>query len=197
MTVAVARRTARQTQLLDELVALVLAEGFADLTLDDVAARLRCSKSTLYAVARSREQLVREAVVAFFAASTAAVEAAVLEVSGPGAGTHRERVAAYLRAVATALRPASPAFVADLASFAPAREVYERNTTAAAARVRQLVDDGVAAGEFRAVHAAFVADVVAATMVRIQQRQVAAATGLDDAAAYDELADLVLHAVTA
>ena len=189
--VGVTRRTARQSQLLDELVALVLAEGFADLTLDAVAARLRCSKSTLYAVARSREQLVREAVVAFFAGATEAVEAAVL-----GAGTHRDRVAAYLRAVAAALRPASPAFVADLASFAPAREVYERNTAAAAARVRALVDDGVAAGEFRAVHAAFVADVVAATMVRIQQREVAAATGLDDAAAYDELADLVLHAVT-
>lgn len=192
MTVRETRRTARQDQLLDELVALVLAEGFGHLTLDDVAARLRCSKSTLYAVAGSREQLVRAVVVAFFARSTDAVELALV-----GVAAHRDRVATYLRAVATALRPASAAFVADLAAFAPAREVYEHNTAAAAARVRELVDDGVAAGEFRAVHAAFLADVVAATMARIQQRAVAATTGLDDAAAYDELADLVLHAVRA
>jgi AcrR family transcriptional regulator len=184
--------TPRQAQLLDELVALVLAEGFAALTLDDVAARLRCSKSTLYAVAGSREQLVQAAVVAFFTRATAAVEDALTGVSG-----HRERVAAYLRAVAAQLRPASPAFTDDLAAYPPARAVYERNTAIAARRVQQLVAEGVAAGEFREVHAAFVADVVASVMVRIQTRAVAAATGLDDAAAYDELADLVLHAVRA
>jgi hypothetical protein len=38
-----------------------------------------------------------------------------------------------------------------------------------------------------------VADVVTSVMVRIQQRQVAAATGLDDADAYARLAELLLH----
>lgn len=191
MTAPRGTTTPRQAQLLDELVALVLADGFAGLTLDDVAARLHCSKSTLYGVAGSREQLVRAAVVAFFTRATAAVEDALA-----GVGGHRERVAAYLRAVATQLRPASHAFVTDLAAFPPARAVYERNTAIAARRVQELIADGVAAGEFRDVHAVFVADVVASVMVRIQARQVAAATGLDDAAAYDELADLVLHAIS-
>ena len=63
----------------------------------------------------------------------------------------------------------------------------------ALALARQLIADGVSAGDFRAVPSAFVADVVAATMVRIQQRAVAGSTGLDDAAAYAALADLVLH----
>jgi hypothetical protein len=71
--------------------------------------------------------------------------------------------------------------------------VYARNTRAAARRVQQLVDEGVAAGVFRDVHAGFVADVVTSVMVRIQQRQVAAATGLDDAEAYARLAELLLH----
>ena len=55
--------------------------------------------------------------------------------------------------------------------------------------------DGVAAGEFRAVHAAFVADAVAATMQRIQSGAVLAATGLSDAEAYDQLAALALDGI--
>src|SRR5213076_1897274 len=51
------RPTARQRALLADLEALFLAEGFAAFTLDDLAGRLRCSKSTLYALAPSKEQL--------------------------------------------------------------------------------------------------------------------------------------------
>jgi AcrR family transcriptional regulator len=182
------RGAARRTELFDALVDLLLAEGFAGLTLDDLAARLRCSKRTLYGLAGSKEQLVRAVVVHFFRAATERVEAAVRAADGPAA-----QVAAYLDAVARELAPASTAFFDDVAAFPPAAEVYERNTRAAARRVQQLVDAGVAAGAFRAVHAAFVGDAVSTLMVRIQQRGVATATGLDDASAYTHLADLLLH----
>ena len=43
---------------------------------------------------------------------------------------------AYLNAVAEELKPASQAFLADIALFAPAREVSQRNTRRAAERVR-------------------------------------------------------------
>ena len=49
--------TARQLDLLDRLTDLLLAEGFAHLTLDQMAGRLRCSKTTLYALADSKDQL--------------------------------------------------------------------------------------------------------------------------------------------
>jgi AcrR family transcriptional regulator len=184
----VSRTRIRRAELFDGLVALLLAEGFSALTLDELAGRLRCSKRTLYALAGSKEQLVRAAVVHFFRGATERVEAAVADVSGAAA-----KVATYLHAVATELAPASPAFLADVAGFTPAAEVYARNTRAAARRVSELVDAGVAAGEFRAVHAAFVGDVVSATTVRIQQRELADATGLADADAYRHLADLLLH----
>ena len=182
------RATPRREQLFDALVGLLLAEGFAHLTLDDIATRLRCSKRTLYALAPSKEQLVSAAVVHFFRAATERVEAAV-----KSAASAADRVGGYLRAVAVELAPASPAFFDDVAAFEPAAEVYRRNTRSAARRVRELVDEGIAAGDFRAVHAEFVADVVTAVMVRIQQRQLAAATGLTDGAAYANLAELLLH----
>jgi AcrR family transcriptional regulator len=188
MSTPVRRGAARREQLFDALEELLLAEGFAHFTLDDLAARLHCSKRTLYALAGSKEQLVRAAVVHFFRGATERVEAALAAQSDP-----RRRVGAYLGAVATELAPASPRFVEDVAAFPPAAEVYARNTRAAARRVQQLVDEGVEAGVFRDVHTGFVADVVTSVMVRIQQRQVAATTGLDDAEAYARLAELLLH----
>jgi AcrR family transcriptional regulator len=184
----VRRGAARREELLAQLVEVLLAEGFAHLTLDDLAARLRCSKRTLYALADSKEQLVRAAVVHFFRTATGRVEAA-LEARSESS----ERLVAYLQAVAAELAPASARFFEDVAAFSPAAEVYERNTRAAAARVQQLIDEGVAEGAFREVDAAFAADVITSVMVRIQQRRVAATTGLDDASAYDQLAGLLLR----
>ena len=62
--------TRRRGELFDSLLALFLAEGFAHLTLDDIAARLRCSKGTLYTLAGSKEQLVHAVAVHFFRRAT-------------------------------------------------------------------------------------------------------------------------------
>jgi hypothetical protein len=74
--------------------------------------------------------------------------------------------------------------------------VYEANTRLAADRVRQLIAEGVAAGAFREVHAAFVGEVAAATMRQIQQGEVGARTGLSDSEAYAQLASLIVYAVS-
>ena len=60
------QRTRRQRDLLDGLQALFLAEGFRYLSLDVLAARLRCSKTTLYALAPSKEQLAVAVVTHYF-----------------------------------------------------------------------------------------------------------------------------------
>lgn len=184
--------TRRRTRLFDDLLALFLAEGFSHLTLDDIAARLHCSKSTLYTLAASKDELVRRVTVHFFKRATAAVEAALTRTEGAP-----ERVAAYLTAVGDALAVASDVFMADMNEFAAAREVYEANTRAAAMRVHQLIEAGVDAGAYRDVHASFAADLVATMMVRIQQRGVRTATGLSDAEAYAELATLLTFGLRA
>src|SRR5947199_3271301 len=58
--------TNRQSALLAELEELFLAEGFVRFTLDDLAAKTHCSKSTLYALAPSKEQLAVRVVARFF-----------------------------------------------------------------------------------------------------------------------------------
>ncbi|MDR3664123.1 MAG: TetR/AcrR family transcriptional regulator [Mycobacterium sp.] len=184
--------TRRRTELFDGLVALFLDEGFAHLTLDDIAGRLRCSKSTLYTLAGSKEQLVSAATVHFFRQATADVEQLVA-----GVQSVRVRIAAYLSAVGAVLDAASDQFMADLDAFAPARGVYEKNTQIAARRVQEMIAEGVESGEFRDVHAAFAADLASTMMVRIQQRRVRERTGLDDASAYRELAAILTAGISA
>jgi AcrR family transcriptional regulator len=181
------RLTSRQQQLFGQLIELYLRHGFAGYTLEETAAVLHCSKSTIYSLAPSREQLVRAVVVAFFRDAAESIDAKVEKVPGP-----LEKIEAYLRAVADELEPASEAFMNDVADFEPARETYELNTRVAAGRIRDLILAGLASGAVRRVNATFVADMVSAMMVRIQQREVFAQTGLDDATAYQELANFVV-----
>ena len=189
--VTTGRLTTRQRQLVGELLELFLAEGFADLTLDDIAARLGCSKRTLYALADSKEQLAVRTVRYFFRQATEQVETAIARTRSPAA-----RVTRYLEAVAAALRPAGTQFLRDVDRQAATREVYEQNTAAAAVRVRELIDEGIRTGAFRQVSAVFVGEVVTATMRRITSGELGQATELDDAQAYAELAKLVVAAIS-
>ena len=182
--------TGRQGVLLDQLTELFLARGFRGFTLEDIAGELSCSKSTLYALAGSKEQLAARVVEYFFRRAAGHVEAQVARRRSPAA-----RVREYLLAVAGELAAASPAFLADVAANPLTRGSYERHTAIAADRIRELVAAGVESGDFRAVDPVFLGEVVAAGMDAIERGGVTTRTGLTHAQAYAQLAALVLAAV--
>lgn len=179
--------TARQAALLDQLLALFLAEGFAEATLDDFAAKLHCSKSTLYALAPSKEQLALRVVGQFFRVATERIEKRV-----SAAGDARERISVYLSGAAEELGVASAAFVADVSDFAPTREVYRRNAQAAAGRIRAFITEGVADGLFRDVHARLVGEMAGWLIEGIQSGVVGERAEVSDSDAFAGLADLLL-----
>lgn len=180
----------RGSEVLDDLVELYLAEGFLTFGMGDLAHRLHCSRSTLYLVASSKEQIILTAVRRYFARAAERIEARVQAEPDSGMRLH-----VYLAAVSEELAPASARFHADLAAFAPARELYEQNTRHAAQRVQDIVAQGVAAGTLLPVDSRFVGAAVAEVMTAIQAGRMEAASGLADADAYRELADLVHRAV--
>lgn len=183
------RGSARRAEILDGLRQIFLAEGFLQFSLDDLASKLQCSKSTLYSVAPSKEQLVAAVVRDFFRRATDRVDKVVADTKDP-----IDRIGVYLQVIAIELAPASIQFFADLEAFAPAREIYARNTAIAVRRVQELVHAAV--GPSRAVDAAFVAAVTGLVMEAIQRGEIASSTGFNDATAYRLLADLVVASVT-
>ena len=94
MALRTKRPSARREQLLDGLIEIFLAEGFARFSVEDLAVRLQCSKSTLYAVAPSKEQLITAIVRAFFRRSTERIEARLARESDPVG-----RISVYLEAI--------------------------------------------------------------------------------------------------
>ncbi|WP_344678916.1 TetR/AcrR family transcriptional regulator [Saccharopolyspora taberi] len=184
--------SARRADLLDRLRDLFLAEGFAHLTLDDLAARLHCSKSTLYTLAGSKEQLAVRVVAHYFKTATAAIEREVGAVTDV-----RTRLRVYLDAAAAALRPASREFIEDMAANSATRATYEANARAAADQVGRYIREGVRLGVFREVHAALVAEMVGRTINGIQRGEIAERTGLSDAEAFAALSQFVLGGLSA
>ncbi|RJQ87065.1 TetR/AcrR family transcriptional regulator [Amycolatopsis panacis] len=185
------RPTARQRALLAELEAVFLAEGFAGFTLDDLAARLRCSKSTLYALAPSKEQLAVKVVAHYFRGAAQRIEERIAGISDA-----RELIGEYLAGVAENLNRASPAFMTDIAEFAPARDTYQLNSRAAARRIRAFIDQGVAGGVFRDVQARLVAEMAGLIVEGIQTGVLARRTDVSDAEAFTALGELLLGGLT-
>lgn len=188
----------RRAELLDRLRELFLVEGFAHFTLDDLAGRLHCSKSTLYTLADSKEQLAVRVVGHYFKLATAEIENAVAGVPDVhGAADVAERIRAYLDAAAEALRPASREFIRDIAANSATRATYEANAIAAAVRLRGYIGEGVRIGVFREVHASFVAEMVGRTIEGIQRGEISERTGLSDAEAFAALSEFLLGGLTA
>ncbi|WP_143098876.1 TetR/AcrR family transcriptional regulator [Streptomyces sp. yr375] len=181
----------RRDELLGKLQGMVLAEGFAGLTVDMLATRLQCSKSTLYALSSNRHHLVATALKRFFHDAAEQVEQEVAAVADPA-----QQIAVYLAAVGRQMRRMSAACYDDMLDNDTTREIYTVNSLAATSRVRRMIHAGVESGDFRAVHAEFVSQAVGLLIDGIHSRELLASTGLSSGDAFIELSDLVLGAVS-
>ena len=184
------RRYVRRDEVLDQLIDLFLTHGFSQWSVADLAAELRCSKTTLYLIADSKEQLVTRTVRAYFQRAALRIDERIAREPDPV-----EKLVAYVSAVAAELKPAMPVFYADVAAFDPANEIYEANTAYATQKVKGLITEGVLAGLLRPVAAGFIGAVAAQVMVAIQRGDIGRVTGTDHAQAYAQLADLLLNSL--
>ncbi|MFE1839667.1 TetR/AcrR family transcriptional regulator [Streptomyces sviceus] len=183
--------TRRRDELLRQAEAIILAEGFTAVTMDELAQRLECSKATLYSLASTKEQLVLAVTRAFFRDATAEIEQAVQAEPDP-----RQRIRVYLTGVGTAMRRHSTAFYDDMVGYEPTAQIYRKNSAAAAHRVHELIEEGVRSGVFRSLNGHFAAQVVAVTIDAVQSGVLLESTGLTAGDAFSELGDLLLDGLS-
>ncbi|MFC8511719.1 TetR/AcrR family transcriptional regulator [Streptomyces sp. NPDC057257] len=183
--------TRRRDDLLRQTEAIILAEGFTTVTMDELAQRLECSKATLYSLAPTKEQLVLAVTRDFFRDATAEIEQAV-DVEPD----LRQRIRVYLAGVGTAMHRHSHAFYDDMVGYEPTAQIYHLNSAAAARRVHEMIEEGVRAGAFRALNGHFAAHVVAITIQAVQSGVILERTGLSAGDAFSELGDLLLDGLS-
>ena len=177
----------RRSELLQQLEELFLRAGFAHLTIDALTEELHCSKSTLYAIAPSRDELVIVVIKHFFRTAAGRIESQVAAIDHP-----RDRIASYLAGVGREMSRVSARSYADMVTHEITRSIYDHNSRVAAARVHSMIQEGIESGAFRQLHAEFVGEAISLLIEGIQEGALLQRTGLSSGEAYRELSSLVL-----
>lgn len=183
------RLGARHREVLDQLEALFLQEGFSGFSVRELAAHVGCSRRTLYELAPSKDELVLIVFDRFLHRVGRAALEAIDETT-----SHAEQIRSYFLG-GMELQRISLVFGEDLADDPAARRLFDRHYGYVMAVVEELVERGVAAGEFRAVRPRVVAGLLAGGAQLFNQPDVLADADVDLAAATDELLDLVIRAL--
>jgi AcrR family transcriptional regulator len=180
----------RHREVLDQLESLFLQEGFAGLSVRELAGHVGCSRRTLYELAPSKDELVLIVLDRFLhRVGRAALDAIDSERS------HAEQITSYFLG-GIELQRLTHVFGEDLADDAAARRLFDRHYGFVMAVTEQLVRDGVEAGEFRAVEPAIVAGVLAGTGMFFNQPDVQVDSGLDLERAIEGALDLIVRSIS-
>jgi AcrR family transcriptional regulator len=146
--------TVRQRELLDRL-GVMFDDGFASLTMAEIAARLNCSLSTLYSLAPRRDDLVLTVVDR----NLRLVGRSAIAAIRPGM-TALEALTAYLEAVTFALLGWTEAFARDMAAMPAANKLRDEHDEYLFAVTRSLLDLAVELGEIGPIDTAAVGRVL-------------------------------------
>lgn len=143
--------TDRQRELLDHL-GRMFDEGFADLTMAEIARRLNCSLRTLYALASSRDELVLIVVDRSLWRVGRSAQNAIDPTMPP-----LEAVRHYLAAAHVAVTNTSEPFARDLAAVPAAQRLQEAHQHYLGAVTKGLLDAAVRTGDIAPIDTAAVA----------------------------------------
>jgi AcrR family transcriptional regulator len=182
---------ARHRQVLDQLEALFLQEGFSGFSVRELAAHVGCSRRTLYELAPSKDELV----LLVFDRFLHRVGRAALD-SIDTTQSYADQIRAYFLG-GIELQRITQVFGDDLADEPAARRLFDRHYGYVMAITEQLVQRGVETGEFRPVTPAVVAGLLAGGGQFFNQPGVQADIGLTLEQAVDELLELIVRAIQA
>ncbi len=177
-------------ETLEALEALILAEGFSRLNVSEIAARLSCSKRTLYELAPSKNRLVLKVLDDFFSRIRQEADHATDNTMDP-----ERQVFEYLQVAVRVAERLSQAVVADIHEWEPARAIWQEHISLRVEGMRRIIDNGVKAGVFREVQPAFVAEIVFASINRLREPDFSDSTDLTISEAFHELYEMLLHSL--
>lgn len=185
------RLTDRQRELLAQLGGL-FRDGFADLTMSEIAARLNCSLRTLYGLAPSRDELVLTVVDTHLWRVGREARAAITADMAP-----LDAIRAYLGAATVAVVGTTDAYSRDLAAMPAARRRNGDHADYVVAVTRTLLDLAVEQGDIAPVDTAAVAHILATLGQEFIRPEVMATLRSSPKDAADAVVDLILRGLTA
>ena len=185
------RYSARQSEILDHLEAVILEEGFRSLTIGELSKRVRCSTRTLYELASTREELLLLVLSRMWERMGNEVRLAMEEADGVAA-----KLKAFVQTGVGILWPPYSILMDDIAAYAPASQLFEQHINTAIGLISDLVAEGVQTGAFRPVDPDLMAAFIASGTIGATRQPVLDGVHLTPVAAVDQLMDLLLTGQT-
>lgn len=164
------------------------AEGFLHLSTEELARRLRCSKQTLYVLAKSREELFGLIIERFLSEIRAEAEKAAQQTS--------DRIAALtacLEAIRKAASKVSLRFAQDLSEFPQGQRRLREHEAKLVSTLGGIIASGTGDLVFREVHPRLAAEVIIQGVTRIVDPNFLAQAGLNLSQAFAEFHVLCLQ----
>jgi AcrR family transcriptional regulator len=182
------RQPHRDDHALDSLEEIFLGEGVRRVSVGELARRLRCSRRTLYALAKSKQELFLLVVDRFLTRIRRLGDEAASARDDPAA-----RIEAYLEPGIQQVARSTNLFFADIAALPPAKRMLEEHQRQRIEGLRRIVTAGMRRRMFRGLHPHLVADVLSLAYRRVSQPEFLATANLSMTEAYAEVGRLFLH----
>ncbi|MEG2467044.1 MAG: TetR/AcrR family transcriptional regulator [Comamonas sp.] len=177
-----------QEEFLSDLFELFRVEGVSELTVGEIARRLSCSRSRLYSVAETKEELFL--VVAKQHLNSLLLESDALRSKD---GDVVEIITQYLDIGVRASALLGVPFLKDLDASRQGRRLFDSYQEKRGQGLAHLVQRGVEKGVFHPRHAILVAEILMGGALRIRRTRFLARTGLTLEEAFSEFYELLLH----
>jgi AcrR family transcriptional regulator len=175
--------SARQKEVLDVVEAVFLRDGIKSVRIGELAAEAACSRSTLYELAPSKEDLLLlvldRRLRRIMRRGAQAIEQATEPI---------ERVRAMMTSGALDLAALGPQFLDAIRRHPPARMLFDHRIAEGREALERLIEQAVAAGQLRPVNVPVVAEAMVTLVLRFTEPEFVRWRGADFA---DGLADLV------
>jgi AcrR family transcriptional regulator len=173
----------RQEEVLDVIETVFLRDGIRAVRIGALAAEASCSRSTLYELAPSKEELL----LLVLDRMTRRIMRRGAEAID-GASDPVDRVRAMLTSGALDFATLGPQFLEAVQGHAPSRRLFERRIAEGRRTLEGLIEDALRSGQFRAVDAVVVAEAIIAVVVHFSDPRLARS----GTAALTELIDVFL-----
>ncbi len=179
----------RHREILDQLESVFLTEGFASVTVAQLAASVGCSRRTLYELAPSKDALVL-IVLDRFLHRVGRTALNTVDAEQPIA----EQLRSYING-ALELQRLTAAFADDLADDPAARRLLDRHFRYVMSVSESLIERGIEAGEFRDVSPGVAAGMLAGSGLYFSQPGILDDVGMTRDEASHEMTDIVLRSL--
>ncbi len=181
------RFSPRQEEVLDVIERVFRREGIRSVRMGDLADEAQCSRSTLYELAPSKEELLLLVLDRMMRRSARRTAASWAEADDPV-----DRVRIMLTTSSEDIAAIGPTFLDAVRSHPPTAMLFDRWIAAGRDTLEQLIEEAVVAKKLRPVTAAVFAEGMFAVVLRFTDPEVVRSTRTSPADALAELIDMLL-----